>query len=143
MKLCPKPCQTVTSFWMPVSGCSMLDARCWILDTGCWILDAGYWMLDAGCWMLDAGFKILILIVIVIFQFLIPEIEMAERNVRPPLFFSLCVLGESPFLDAGFWMLDAGSPPWLLCGFCASHLPPPARRRADALVLPTPPQGRE
>ena len=26
---------------------------------------------------------------------------------------------------------------------CASLLPPPARRRADALVLPTPPQGRE
>ena len=25
---------------------------------------------------------------------------------------------------------------------CASLLPPPARRRADALVLPTPPQGR-
>ena len=42
--------------------------------------------------MLDAGSKILILIVIVIviFQFLIPEIEMADRNVRSPLFFPLC-----------------------------------------------------
>ena len=38
--------------------------------------------------MLDAGSKILILIVI--FQFLIPEIEMADRNVRSPLFFPLC-----------------------------------------------------
>ena len=56
------------------------------------MLDAGYWMLDAGYWMLDAGSKILI----VIFQFLIPEIEMADilpvrhrtqtgKNVRPPL----------------------------------------------------------
>ena len=44
-------------------------------------------MLDAGCWMLDAGSKIVI--VIVIFQFLIPGIEMEDRNVRPPLFFPL------------------------------------------------------
>jgi len=44
-------------------------------------------MLVSGCWMLDAGSKILIviLILILIFQFLIPEIEMADRNVRPPL----------------------------------------------------------
>ena len=37
--------------------------------------------------MLDAGSKIVILMVI--FQFLIPGIEMADRNVRPPLFFPL------------------------------------------------------
>ena len=55
--------------------------------------------------MLDAGSKIVIVILIVIFQFLIPGIEMADRNVRPP-FSPLC---ESPFLDAGLWMLDAGS----------------------------------
>ena len=52
-------------------------------------------MLDAGCWILVPGSKILILIVIVIFQFLIPEIEMADilpvchrtqtgGNVHPP-----------------------------------------------------------
>ena len=43
--------------------------------------------------MLDAGSKIVIVIVIliVIFQFLIPGIEMADRNVRPP-FSSLCTL---------------------------------------------------
>ena len=38
------------------------------------MLDAGFWMLDAGFWMLEAGSKILI----VVFQFLIPEIEMAD-----------------------------------------------------------------
>ena len=51
-------------------------------------------MLDAGFSMLDTGSKIVIVILIVIFQFLIPEIEMADSlpvryrtqtgNVRPP-----------------------------------------------------------
>ncbi len=50
--------------------------------------------------MLDAGSKILILIVIVIviFQFLIPEIEMADKNVRPP-FSPFLILNRAYALD--------------------------------------------
>ena len=48
--------------------------RVYPCNLSCRRLLAGFWMLEAGFWMLEAGSKILI----VIFQFLIPEIEMAD-----------------------------------------------------------------
>ena len=46
--------------------------------------------------------------------------ECPPSVIFPSLrFFALSARVKSWFLDAGFWMLDAGSRPWLLFVFCA------------------------
>jgi len=41
---------SMSTSWLRVTGCSMLDPGFWMLDT--WMLAAGYWILEPGYSML-------------------------------------------------------------------------------------------
>ncbi|MEJ7627396.1 MAG: hypothetical protein WKF35_11070 [Ferruginibacter sp.] len=62
-----------------------------ILDAGYLILDAGCWMLDTGCWMLDC------------------KTSNTSNFLNEMLHFSLSFGEGRGEVNAGYWMLDAGS----------------------------------